>query len=130
VRLLEVKPVLYPLQHRGDGAFQYPADVAEEIAAAIRVILTTLPGEHPRLPEFGNHAVLVVFRNPGPKLEAMIAGLVKYDIERWEPRAKVEEVTVTYDYESATYRVRILWSAPDVGLREARATEITLGGGV
>ncbi|WP_422448169.1 GPW/gp25 family protein [Thermoanaerobacterium sp. DL9XJH110] len=122
--------MLYPLQHRGDGAFQYPANVVEEIAAAIRVILTTIPGEHPRLPEFGNHAALVVFRNPGPDLEAMIAGLVKYDIESWEPRAKVEEVTATYDYESASYRVRVLWSAPEAGLRETRETEVTLGGGV
>ncbi len=125
--------MLYPLQHRGDGAFQYPADVVEEIAAAIRVILTTIPGEHPRLPEFGNHAALVVFRNPGPDLEAMIAmiaGLIKYDVENWEPRAKVEEVTATYDYDSSSYRVKIIWSSPEIGLRETRETEVTLGGGV
>lgn len=120
--------MLYPLQHRGDGAFRYPEGVEDEIASAIRVILTTLPGEHPRLPDFGNHAALVVFRNPGPNLEATIAGLVKYDIERWEPRAKVEEVTATYDYEKALYRVRIVWSAPEIGLWETRETEATLGG--
>ncbi len=120
--------MLYPLQHRGDGAFRCPESVEDEIASAIRVILTTLPGEHPRLPEFGNHAALVAFRNPGPNLEATIAGLVKYDIERWEPRAQVEEVTATYDYDKALYRVRIVWSAPEIGLWETRETEATLGG--
>ncbi|WP_162991151.1 GPW/gp25 family protein [Biomaibacter acetigenes] len=122
--------MLYPLQHRGDGAFQYPANVVEEIAAAIRVILTTIPGEHQRIPEFGNYAALLVFNNPGPDLEATISGLVKYDIENWEPRAKVEEVTTTYDYDSSSYRVKIIWSSPEIGLKETRETEVTLGGGV
>ncbi|HHY67837.1 MAG TPA: GPW/gp25 family protein [Alicyclobacillus sp.] len=120
--------MLYPLQHRDDGAFRPPTDVIEEIDTAIRVIMTTLPGEHPRLPDFGNHAALLVFRNPGPKLEAMIAGLVKYDIKRWEPRAKVDEVDVTYNYKDASYQIRILWSAPASGLQEKRETVVTVGG--
>lgn len=122
--------MLYPLNHIGDGAFAYSANEIDEIASVIRCILTIVPGEHPRLPHFGNHAALVVFKNPGPGLEAIIAGLVKRDIEDWEPRAKVEDVTAIYDYDQALYRVRVLWSAPQVGMRDAQEIVTTLGGGV
>lgn len=118
----------YPLIHRGDGAFLYSLAQADEIEAAIRCIMTVLPGEHPRLPEFGNHAALTVFRNPGGGLEAVIAGLVKWDIETWEPRARVEDVSVTYSHEEAAYRVKILWSAPDIGIRDTREMLATIGG--
>ncbi|MDI3548120.1 MAG: Baseplate wedge protein gp25 [Halanaerobiales bacterium] len=120
----------YPLVHMGDGAFAYPVNEIDEIASVIRCILTTIPGEHPRLPDFGNHAALVVFRNPVPGLESTITGLVKRDIEGWEPRAKVEEVTAVYDYDQAMYRVQVLWSAPGSGIKEPQEATTTLGGGV
>lgn len=122
--------MLYLLEHKGDGAFTYPANEIEEIATVIRCILTVIPGEHQRFPDFGNHAALVVFRNPGPGLEDVIAGMVKRDIETWEPRARVEDTQVTYDYNQALYRVHILWSAPEAGIREVRETLATMGGGV
>lgn len=118
----------YPITHRGDGAFLYPLLLADEIESAIRCILTTLPGEHPRLPDFGNHAALTVFRNPGGGLETVIAGLVKWDIETWEPRARVEDVSVAYNDEEAAYRVKILWSTPDSGIRDMREVLATIGG--
>lgn len=122
--------MLYPLQHRGDGAFFYAGDVLEEIAASILVILTTVPGEHPRLPDFGNHAALFVFRNPGVRLERLIKGTIKDDIERWEPRAKVEEVKATYNYDDASYTVSIYWSAPAQGLISPTETQIVISGGM
>lgn len=122
--------MLFPLQHRGDGDYLYAWDVLEEIAASILVILTTVPGEHPRLPDFGNHAALFVFRNPGTRLESLIEGTVKDDIERWEPRAKVEEVKATYNYDDASYTVSIYWSAPKHGLRSPTETQIVLSGGI
>lgn len=122
--------MLYPLEHRGDGAFAYPATEVNEIGTVIRCILTTIPGEHPRLPDFGNHAALVVFRNPGPGLEVMIAGLIKRDIETWEPRARVEDVQATYDYDQALYQVRVLWSAPEAGIRDRQEVLATVGGDV
>lgn len=122
--------MLYPLNHIGDGAFAYPVNELDEIASVIRCILTTVPGEHPRLPDFGNHAALVVFRNPGPGLETIIAGLVKNDIEDWEPRVKIEEVLAKYDYDQALYRVHVLWNAPQIGIREVQEETIMLGGGV
>jgi len=99
--------VQYPLQHFGDGAFAYPDDELREVAASIECILTTLPGQHPRLPEFGNHAALVVFNNPTPELAETVKAMVKRDIETWEPRAKVTEVEAYYREDTASYIVRI-----------------------
>lgn len=116
----------FPLTHDGDGAFIYPTAEIDEIAAVIRVILTILPGQHPRLPDFGNHAALLVFRNAGPGLEEQIAALVKFDIETWEPRARVEEVSVLFDETSAAYRVGIIYSSK-LSPAERQEMTITLG---
>ncbi|MGE5551527.1 MAG: GPW/gp25 family protein [Bacteroidota bacterium] len=102
--------MLFPLLHNGDGAFAWPATEIEEIAATIRVILTVIPGQHQRLPDFGNHAALLLFRNPGPGLEERISALIKFDIETWEPRAQVDSVVSVYDDTTASYYVEITWS--------------------
>lgn len=97
----------YPLQHSGDGAFAYPDDILKEVAAAIMVILTTLPGEHPRIPDFGNHVALLLFNNPPEELDETVKAMVKNDIETWEPRAQVTDVETYFDTATATYIVRV-----------------------
>lgn len=119
--------MIYPLVHNGDGAFAWPAAEVDEIAATIRVILTVLPGQHPRLPDFGNHAALLLFRNPGPGLEERIAALVKNDIETYEPRAQVEAVNPVYDSATSSYRVGITWSPRISSSSGAEQLSITLG---
>jgi phage baseplate assembly protein W len=122
----------FPLEHDQDGGFVYSEDIVEEIRAAIFCILHVLPGEHPRDLEFGNHAALIVFKNPTPGLESMIPGLIKRDIENNEPRAAIDEkdVTAVFDYDSGTYLIDFYWTAPDLGIKDKQHINDTIGGRV
>jgi len=119
----------YPLSHSLDGGFAYSPNVVDECESNIRCILTTLPGQHERYPTYGNHAAQLVFDNPVPGLENQVAGWLKYDIERWEPRVKVVKVISTFDYERAVYRVIIEWIVPGYGGMMGRQLSAELGGG-
>jgi phage baseplate assembly protein W len=68
-----------------------------ELEEAIRIVLTTAPGERPMRPEFGCRIHDYVF---APADQAT-AGLVGYEVRaaltRWEPRIAVQDVVVTPD---------------------------------
>jgi phage baseplate assembly protein W len=68
-----------------------------EIEQAIRLILSTAPGERPMRPEFGCRIHDHVF---GPA-NASTAGQIAYDVrtalQRWEPRIEIEDVQVSFD---------------------------------
>lgn len=118
----------YPMEHSEDGNFTAPGNDEAEVETVIRVILDTIPGQHPRLPEFGNHAIPLLFENPGPGCEAQISGFLKHDIERWEPRVKVLGVDSVFDYNKALYHVTVTWIIPGSGRTSARQISIALGG--
>ena len=120
--------MMYELEHRGDGNFRLPANEMEEIGTVVKCILTTVPGQHPRLPEFGNHSMPVVFDNPGDEMEDQIEGFLKYDIERWEPRVKIGNVNTTFDYDRGKYIADIPWTVPGRGIEVARRISQAIGG--
>jgi phage baseplate assembly protein W len=84
-----------------------------EIEEAIRLILSTSPGERPMRPEFGCRIHQFVFASA----DATTAGLISFEVQaaltRWEPRIDVLDVDVGYDGDDTTlvyidirYRVR------------------------
>ncbi|MEY9893129.1 phage baseplate assembly protein W [Catenulispora sp. MAP12-49] len=64
---------------------------------AMRLILTTYPGERPMRPGFGSTLRDYVFDGAGAHKAAEIADVVREAIEQWEPRADVAEVDVYPD---------------------------------
>ena len=84
-----------------------------ELQQAIRLILTTAPGERPMRPEFGCNIYEYCFA----PADATTAGRISVEVERalgyWEPRINVKSVDVTVDqltrntmYINITYEVK------------------------
>lgn len=69
----------------------------QELEQAIRLILSTYPGERPMRPEFGSRIRDFVFRSATIDTAAELAREVEEALLRWEPRIVVEGVNVTVD---------------------------------
>jgi uncharacterized protein len=67
------------------------------LAKAMRLVLSTYPGERPMRPEFGSHLRDFVFRGIDGQAAAEIAHDVHEALLRWEPRVVVESVDVQPD---------------------------------
>jgi phage baseplate assembly protein W len=67
---------------------------AQEIEEAIRLILSTAPGERRMRPEFGCNLHEMVFAPINVSTMTMIRYHVTRALERWEPRIELEEVSV------------------------------------
>lgn len=69
----------------------------EDVAQAIRIILSTAPGERPMRPEFGCGVHRFVFET----VDASTLGLMEHEVRealhRWEPRIEVDEVGFSWD---------------------------------
>lgn len=68
-----------------------------EIEQAIRIILTTYPGERPMRPLFGCPLRDFVFRPADVSTAAELALVVERAVTMWEPRVDVISVPVTLD---------------------------------
>jgi hypothetical protein len=68
-----------------------------EIEEAIRLILSTSPGERPMRPEFGCRIHDFVFGTADGTTANAITAEVKRSLRRWEPRIDVEDVVVSFD---------------------------------
>lgn len=68
-----------------------------EIAEAIRLILSTSPGERPMRPEFGCALGDYVFAPADAGTAGQLAYEVRLALDRWEPRIDVHEVAVRFD---------------------------------
>ncbi|GEC09580.1 hypothetical protein SSP24_72350 [Streptomyces spinoverrucosus] len=69
----------------------------QEIEQAIRLILSTYPGERPMRPAFGSRLRDYVFRDTGPQTLAELTNEVRTALISWEPRIDVHLVNVTPD---------------------------------
>lgn len=85
----------------------------EEIGQAIRLILSTVPGERPMRPDFGCRIHDFVFSPADATTAGRIAYEVHLALERWEPRIDVLDVRVNGDdsdptllYIDITYAIR------------------------
>jgi phage baseplate assembly protein W len=82
------------------------------VRESIRIILMTEPRERIRLPEFGGGLRQYLFEPNEPVTRQRLREAIEEAIARWEPRVRVESVTVDedpHDGESAvatiTYRL-------------------------
>jgi phage baseplate assembly protein W len=86
----------YPVQLTPGGSVQLISGV-EEIDAAIRMILTTAPGERVMRPDFGCTMWEQVFAPINPNTLGLIEQSVREALARWEPRITVDSVTARPD---------------------------------
>lgn len=86
----------FPLGFEPSGAVAV-ARGAEKIEQAMRLILSTYPGERPMRPAWGSTLRDHVFGGTAPDNAAQIEHVVRGSLEMWEPRAAVEDVAVYPD---------------------------------
>lgn len=67
----------------------------KEIEEAIRLVLSTAPGERPMRPEFGCAIHDLVFAPVNEQTAGRIQHEVYASLDRWEPRIEVSDVEVT-----------------------------------
>src|ERR671939_389782 len=65
-----------------------------ELVQAMRLILSTYPGERPMRPDFGCRLRDFVFRAATLDTIAELTGEVRRALLRWEPRVVIEDVVV------------------------------------
>jgi Bacteriophage baseplate protein W len=80
---------------------------AEEIEAAIRMILTTAPGERVMRPDFGCAMWEQVFAPINPNTLGLIEQNVREALARWEPRITLDNVTALAGEDEAVVKIEI-----------------------
>lgn len=68
---------------------------SREIEQAMRLILSTYPGERPMRPRFGSRLRDFIFDGATWENAIAIAAEVRASLRQWEPRATVNDVIVT-----------------------------------
>jgi phage baseplate assembly protein W len=68
---------------------------SREIEQAMRLILSTYPGERPMRPQFGSRLRDFIFDGATWENASAIADEVRSSLRQWEPRATVSDVEVT-----------------------------------
>ena len=63
-----------------------------DVEQAIRIILSTAPGERPMRPEFGCAVHDCVFERIDADTLARIDRAVRFALDRWEPRIDIEDI--------------------------------------
>ncbi|MCC3779740.1 GPW/gp25 family protein [Streptomyces sp. UNOB3_S3] len=86
---------------------------AEDVEQAIRIILSTAPGERPMRPEFGCGVHALVFDPLDATTVARADAEVRRALDRWEPRIEVDDLLFSMDttdlgvlYIDIRYRLR------------------------
>lgn len=73
-----------------------------ELEQAMRLILSTYPGERPMRPLFGSRLRDFVFRSVNVDTIAELSRVVREALVQWEPRVDVENVVVAPDPDDAS----------------------------
>jgi phage baseplate assembly protein W len=103
--------IAFPL-HLEDGKLALAHD-DEDVAQAVLLILSTVPGERPMRPEFGCAMYDVAFDRVDAQTAGRIEREIRVALDRWEPRIDVEGIE--FDFSGAddgvveillTYRLR------------------------
>lgn len=101
----------FPLAVDANGAIAMSSGAAD-VEKAMRVILSTAPGERPMRPHFGCAIWDLLFEPINPNTLGLMEDAVREAMSRWEPRIDVEDVTVSPDGSGEPGRVTI-----DIGYR-------------
>jgi phage baseplate assembly protein W len=86
----------FPLQVNPQGGIAL-ASGEHDIEQAIRVILSTAPGERVMRPEFGCRIHELIFAPQDAATESLVVYYVEEALAQWEPRIDVQEVDVSTD---------------------------------
>jgi phage baseplate assembly protein W len=86
----------FPLQVNPQGGIAL-ASGEHDIEQAIRVILSTAPGERVMRPEFGCRIHELIFAPQDAATESLVVYYVEEALAQWEPRIDVQEVDVSAD---------------------------------
>ena len=86
------------------------AEGEEDVEQAIRIILSTVPGERAVLPEFGCDVHAFVFEGLEPTTYGRIERAVRIALARWEPRINVEAIEFGTDAGAGTLLISITYS--------------------
>ncbi|MFG3712511.1 GPW/gp25 family protein [Micromonospora sp. NPDC047730] len=86
----------FPLRVQPHGGLATVSGAAL-LEQAMHVILATYPGERPMRPEFGSRLRDFVFEPATAATRRAVAVEIRTALERWEPRAEIDEVAVTDD---------------------------------
>jgi phage baseplate assembly protein W len=86
----------FPLSVNSRGGIAL-AQREQELEQAMRLILSTYPGERPMRPEFGCRLRDYLFRSATLDTAAELSHEVQTALIRWEPRVQIEFVNVTID---------------------------------
>jgi phage baseplate assembly protein W len=97
--------ITFPMEIDHTGSIALTAG-GEDIARSMRMVLATARGERVMRPEFGCAIWDLLFEPINANTLGLMAQAVREALAQWEPRAAVEEVTVTPD-EADSGRVRI-----------------------
>jgi phage baseplate assembly protein W len=86
----------FPLRLNGNGGIALVRR-ERELEEAMRIILTTYPGERPMRPEFGSRVRDYVFAGTDTSTLSRLATEVEMSLARWEPRVDIVLVKLTRD---------------------------------
>ena len=81
----------------------------EEVDAAIRMILSTVPGERVMRPDFGCNMWQLLFAPLTSGTLGLIEQYVRESLERWEPRIELEGVQAVGEQESGTVHITVAY---------------------
>jgi phage baseplate assembly protein W len=81
-----------------------------EVEEAIRLVLSTAPGERPMRPDFGCAIHDLVVAPVNEQTAGRIQHEVHVSLDRWEPRIEVEDVEVTAGTEQSVLYIDVRYS--------------------
>ena len=96
----------FPAAITRNGAVRLVSGV-EEIDAAIRMILSTVPGERVMRPDFGCAMWEMLFAPITATTLGLIEQHVRTALERWEPRIDLTSVTAAGDQADGAVRITL-----------------------
>jgi phage baseplate assembly protein W len=98
----------FPAAISRNGAVRLVSGV-EEIDAAIRMILATVPGERVMRPDFGCAMWDMLFAPLTAGTLGLIEQSVRSALERWEPRIDLQDVHATAGQDSGTVHIAVAY---------------------
>jgi uncharacterized protein len=101
--------IRFPLGVDASGSLAF-ADAGESTDSAIRVILSTAPGERVMRPGFGCRIWDLLFEPVNANTLGLMAEAVRQALAQWEPRVEVQDVKVAPDdVEQALVRINVTY---------------------
>jgi len=98
----------FPAAISRNGAVRLVSGV-EEIDAAIRMILATVPGERVMRPDFGCSMWEQLFAPLTASTLGLIEQAVREALERWEPRIELESVEAVGEQSTGTVHITVAY---------------------